>query len=102
MDNTAKSLTLNKQNEIFASFILKDYREPISDLVIAYLKKDKTFSKLFKEVLKIVNSFSKGETHKSGCSEIIAVMLLNTSFYYALDALGEKEPEPRIFLSPGQ
>lgn len=101
MNITQKPISINKQNEILAHFIMNDFKEAISDMVIAYLKEEKTFSKLFKEMVKIVNKFTKGETHKSGCSEIIAVMILNSNFYGALDALPHLRQESSLIVLPG-
>lgn len=91
MSTEAQAISINMQNEMVANFIMQQSGEKIGDLVVDYLKSGKTFSKVFKEMVKIVNNFSKGETHRSGCSEIIAVMLLNSNFYMALDQLSEIE-----------
>ncbi len=95
MNSEAQPISINKQNEFLANIIMQNEtsRNKIGDLVVGYLKSEKTFSKIFKEVVKVVNNFSKGGTHRNGCSEIIAVMILNSNFYMALEQLTEVEQE---------
>ena len=95
-----QAMGLNQQNEVVASFIMQEHGITISDYVVDFLQKKKTFNQIFKEVNKIVNKFTKNDKMRSGCTEIVAVMILNSNFYSALYALDvdAQESKSKIIL----